>query len=44
MMTVEMMKGMKAKKIYYDKSDVAKPEVCSRDGSDEAMHVEMSGL
>jgi len=41
MITVEKMNGMKVKKIDYDKADVVKQEVCSRD---EVKHVEMSDL
>ena len=41
MMTVEMMKRMKVKKIDLDKADVVKLEVCSRD---EVIHVRMSSL
>ena len=36
MMTVEIVKRMKVKKIDLDKADVVKREVCSRD---EVMHV-----
>ena len=41
MMTVEMLKGMKVKKIDLDKADVVKWEVCSRD---EVMHIGMNIL
>ena len=38
MMTVEIVKRMKVKKIDLDKADIVKQEVCSRD---EVMHVFM---
>ena len=40
MMTVEIVKRMKVKKIDLDKADVVKREVCSRD---EVKHVGMYG-
>ena len=40
MMTVEIVKRMKVKKIDLDKADVVKQEVCSRD---EVIHVGMNG-
>ena len=41
MMTVEIVKRTKVKKIDLDKADVVKQEVCSRH---EVMHVGMNGL
>ena len=41
MMTVEIVKRMKVKKIDLDKADVVKQEVCSRD---EVKHVGKNGL
>ena len=41
MMTVEIVKRMKVKKIDLDKADVVKREVCSRD---EVMYVGKKGL
>ena len=41
MMTVEIVKRMKVKKIDLDKADVVKRKVCSRD---EVMHVGKNGL
>ena len=41
MMTVEILKRMKVKKIDYDNADVVKQEVCSRD---EMKHVGKNGL
>ena len=41
MMTVEIVKRTKVKKIDLDKADVVKQEVCSRD---EVMHVGKNGL
>ena len=41
MMTVEIVKRMKVKKIDLDKADVVKREDCSRD---EVMHVGKNGL
>jgi len=41
MMTVEIMKRTKVKKIDLDKANIVKQEVCSRD---EVMHVGKNGL
>ena len=41
MITVEIVKRTKVKKIDLDKDDVVKQEVCSRD---EVMHVGINGL
>ena len=41
MMTVEIVKRMKVKKIDLDKADVVKHQVCSRD---EVKHVGKNGL
>ena len=41
MMTVEILKRTKVKKIVSDKADVVKQEVCSRD---EVMHVGKNSL
>ena len=41
MMTVEIVKRMKVKKIDLDKAGVVKEEFCSRD---EVMHVGKNGL
>ena len=42
MMTVEIVKRMKVKKIDLDKADVVKREVCSRD--EVTKHVGKNGL